>query len=304
MKLFIIGNGFDLAHFIESSYNDFYIYLKETYNVTDEQYYYIESVTSGYDDDIMVDESLVGLIVSVISEATGEDWKDFENALGVINYKGMFDQEVDDFENPFEYTSINEQIGESIYNSLSKINDLFKEWIETISIKRIIVKSSLQNLIDEENDIFLTFNYTRTLEDIYKCKNVTHMHGTVDGEVMVGHGFILEHGDEPDLNLQYLGAEDYIERIHEYLRKKTEVAIENNINFFNSLSNRITDIYSIGFSYSDVDMIYIKKILERIRSEDIVWHLNDYEDIEKRDIFKNKIIERNFKGRFNEFNLD
>lgn len=303
MKLFIIGNGFDLAHRIESSYNDFYNYLKETYNVKDEQYY-IENIAASYDDEISVDETLVGLIVNVICETTGEDWNDFEEALGLINYEGMFDQEVDDFKNPFEYSSINEQIGENIYKSFSKINDLFKEWMETISISRAIVKRNFQNTIDKDNDIFFTFNYTKTLEEKYNCKKVTHIHGTIDEDIKLGHGITLEHGDEPNLNINYLGAEDYIERVHEFLRKKTEDAIKYHEDFFNSINNSITEIYSIGFSFSDVDMIYFKKILGIIKSDEIIWYLSDYESIEDRENFKNRIQECNFEGEFNVFSLN
>lgn len=30
-KLFVIGNGFDLAHRLQTSYEDFYMYLKSQY---------------------------------------------------------------------------------------------------------------------------------------------------------------------------------------------------------------------------------------------------------------------------------
>ena len=46
MKLFILGNGFDISHKIACRYSDFYIYLKE--NRTDildamEKFYSVES---------------------------------------------------------------------------------------------------------------------------------------------------------------------------------------------------------------------------------------------------------------------
>ncbi|MBO4594898.1 MAG: hypothetical protein J5697_04280 [Clostridia bacterium] len=42
----------------------------------------------------------------------------------------------------------------------------------------------------EENDLFLTFNYTKTLEKIYSINesSVCHIHGTVNQDIYFGHG--------------------------------------------------------------------------------------------------------------------
>ncbi len=66
----------------------------------------------------------------------------------------------------------------------------------------------------------------------------------------------------------------------------------------------ISDIYSIGFSFSNVDMPYIKEVLSYLPGageKNITWHLCDFDDDNKKKAFKQKIIEFGFKGKFGDY---
>ena len=68
---------------------------------------------------------------------------------------------------------------------------------------------------------------------------------------------------------------------------------------FNDL-HLVEEIYSYGFSYSDVDMVYIKKICQSVSTDSIVWYLHSY-DNSKADIVKSKIRACGFDGKFDVF---
>ena len=65
--------------------------------------------------------------------------------------------------------------------------------------------------------------------------------------------------------------------------------------FFQKLENEnITEIYSYGFSFSDVDMIYIKKICSDVDTDNVIWYLNDYGlDDTKKSRIEEKIYVKN-----------
>lgn len=303
MKLFIIGNGFDLAHNMKTSYKDFYNYLIEEYKVNKDIDYYLQNIDFDLDEEIMLNENLAGLLVSAINETSGGDWSDFETTLGKLDYSEMIDRNFDDFDNPFEYTSLNEQTGNAVYKAFSEIKKLFNDWLETITIDNVRTNHKFLKFVNTNLDIFLSFNYTKVLEEKYKCLKITHIHGTSDGEIEVGHGSINNVDEEPSFDIGILGAETYFEKIHELLRKKTENAISKNKDFFDMIKTGVSEIYSIGFSFSDVDMVYIEEIVNRINSNEVIWYFDTFDSIQKRDVYKSKIIKCNYKGRFSTFNL-
>lgn len=79
---------------------------------------------------------------------------------------------------------------EKIAKSLPEI---FARWISTIDVKNAEVKKDFENLlIEDENNFFITFNYTKTLEEIYGINEnyICHIHGYIDEDsnILVGHG--------------------------------------------------------------------------------------------------------------------
>ena len=72
--------------------------------------------------------------------------------------------------------------------------------------------------------------------------------------------------------------------------------------FFDSIDAGIKEVYSIGFSFADVDLIYFKEICKKL-SVDTVWFLNDYnsDDIPK---FQKRLRKCGFKGKFDVFHIN
>ena len=140
-----------------------------------------------------------------------------------------------------------------------------------------------------------------TLEKVFYVpqNHICHIHGLQGSELIFGHGNDENLMDE--FESSYIGAEFELNSIHKFLRKDTMHAIEMNSNFFDMLSKfYIYEIYSWGFSFSNVDMIYIKKIVELINGgKNCIWYISGYDkwhgNFKK---IKNKIKKCGFLGRF------
>ena len=172
--LYIIGNGFDQHHDIQCSFLNFMEWIKEN------------------------DAGLFLTLTQVYNNAWEHYWwRDFENSLAQLNIiyyankKGnLYDPEYikeGSIEEKTEYAS------KKIIEEFSKINDslrnAFQKWLSDVykncpKDKKIVFPN--------EDSIFLTFNYTKTLEDIYgiDAKRIYHIHGVIDDKdsIEFGHG--------------------------------------------------------------------------------------------------------------------
>ena len=145
-----------------------------------------------------------------------------------------------------------------------------------------------------EGSIFLTFNYTKTLEDIYKidAKRIYHIHGVIEDKdsMVVGHGLgeeVLNDmlkkqepriGDVWNKKLNRMTRLQIVTPKHKELaalsslesivslKKDVEGCIEKNQQFFNEILD-VERIYVYGFSFSSIDMPYLEKIIRRTKSE-------------------------------------
>ncbi len=309
-KLFIIGNGFDVSHKLPTRYSDFQDYLKENYPDASEEYLIVpESFTMPDGDEKYDDDEVVGFLLKIITEteATGEAWSDLENTLGELDFDECFDNwyadddddDADDDDNDWNEAYGNEDIASNISGAVRMIKEYFSDWIETIDIYGIERKTKFYHLIDENNDLFLTFNYTETLEEIYGAKNVYHIHGKQGGKLVFGHGNNMDNYD--DYMNRNIGSENHLSELQIALKKDTETFINHNKSLFKELG-AVDEIYSYGFSFSDVDMIYIKEICRLSSTENIVWFIHDY-DSDKFDAFKEKINNCGFKGTVEMFTV-
>ena len=128
MKLFVIGNGFDISHGIPCKYSDFYHYLNE--NREDileimEKYYYVDS--------------------------DSELWSDFESSLEEdINYESLSEivsENIpnfasDDFRDGDWYDAqiyIEQECDELLEN----IRSGFEKWIESLNTSEVCKKYKL-----------------------------------------------------------------------------------------------------------------------------------------------------------------
>lgn len=202
--------------------------------------------------------------------------------------------------NPWHEANNNEDQAAELAGCVPMILNLFADWVDTINISSAITRPKITALIDSQRDHFLSFNYTRTLEELYGVRYVCHIHGVQGGKgnLLFGHG-AGRRFDEDNMS-SYIGCEDGLEEIQRALRKDTERALHAHRGFFQKLTYGFSAIYSYGFSFGDVDQIYLKEIFRMANTENIVFYLNKY-DKDKHEQQKEIIQNCGFCGKFDTF---
>lgn len=217
-----------------------------------------------------------------------EKWKSFEEDLAKIPLYSI----VNEYKNYNESNRINlpTSFGCSVCKEVeiltnTNIPKLFFEWVISLSKKKNkLNKSAFETDIIkdiQEDDIFIIFNYTNTLEDILGVKNEDsrfyHIHGRADNpdSIVVGH-----NNKDKSTFTSLDNQEDYINEMYASLYKNPEIVIDRNKDLWEKISklNKV-DIYEYGWSCSDVDIDYIEKIVEclnPIGNDNIRLYLNDF----------------------------
>lgn len=304
-KLFIIGNGFDQAHGLSTSYNDFRQYLISTYysNSTDDECFCwgnIPELRSGKDvEEFFDDKEVIQFLMYTIDDTAQDKWGDIESALGRLNFDSAFSElpqvfDLDGDRNLFKEAYQNEDASYAIMKSFIIILDYFNEWINSIDLSNVHLKPSISALFNPSNDLFLSFNYRETLEKIYRIPSVCHIHGKIDSKLVFGHTY--DPLFDNDRFSKFWGSENNLEKLHSLLRKNTSDALENNISFFNALNDQIDQVYVFGFSFSECDTAYIKEIMKHINSN-VPCFLHDHDSSQKKRIEK-MLAEYGTPGRY------
>jgi hypothetical protein len=167
MTLYIIGNGFDLEHKIASSFKDFKEYLRKV------------SATSFIDHCINY-------------YSFKDDWSNFEEMLSKPKMKEILldnlcwltnDDSNIDFVIKIEdfFNFIVSELKENLFDWINAIN-------KTLDKEKIELKYNFS-----EDDFFITFNYTQTLEILYDIpkEKICHLHGCVENKktMVIGHNY-------------------------------------------------------------------------------------------------------------------
>lgn len=308
MNLFIIGNGFDLAHELKTSYDDFRAYLQEEYPDADSKEFIMPYVYTMPDGGETVDDELaVSFLMRIISTTEGDRWRDVETTLGLLDFDECFDGidydlDSDDDIDPWKQVYRNEDIALNLLLPMTKISEYFSDWIDTIEISdRMPKKHDFARLINANEDLFLTFNYTETLEQVYGAKNVCHIHGKQGEEILFGHGNDTDYSDK---NMSaYIGAENILDQIQANLRKDTYSALKQHIDFFDKIDSQVNKVYSFGFSFSEVDAVYIEQICSKLTNPNTVWYLNGYDDKSKRYEYMKSLSKCGYKGKYSTYSV-
>lgn len=308
-KLFIIGNGFDRAHGLNTSYEDFHQYLKENYpDASFDGYNTPESSRVMPDGGIEYEDvDAVGFIMEVISRAEpdGENWSNLETSLGHLDLHEYMDNWLDDGDeddNPYHEVYRNQDLAANLVGAILEITEYFADWIDTIEIIDTQPIARFEKLIDRDKDWFLTFNYTETLEILYGAKNVCHIHGKQGGELLFGHGDDTDYTE--DFMNRHIGSEDSLQAMQEKLRKNTKGAIATSQAFFQDISNVVNEIYSFGFSFSKVDEVYVQEICRRMSTAHVTWFLHERNNNDDESSKYQAIIRScGFKGKFETFSV-
>lgn len=295
-KLYVIGNGFDLHHNLNTRYRTFGVYLKENY------------------------PDIYGQLIEYFGLPDLNDkgqceydyilWAEFEKSLSLLDQETVLEAHSDSIANPgspdfrdrdWEAFAIDiESVVENLTLALFKA---FSEFIRNIDFPSL--DHDLELKLDK-NATYINFNYTDTLERYYGISrdNILYIHGNaneLNDELILGHGidpnnFKPEDPRQPE-GLSSEEAEMWIEQMadnydHSFelgkdallqyfsrSYKNTKEIIESNANFFGSLTH-IHEIIFLGHSLSSIDLPYVKEISVNSTSN-VIWSVSYYGNDEK-----------------------
>ena len=153
-KLFVIGNGFDIAHSLPTKFDpDF------------------KSIALKYEQDNFWE---------LYQSREDDIWSDFENLLGCPDFNAL--EEIFDGYAP-DYLSDRESDRDSIIVQVDlngKLRDALCEFADAADkhLQYVQANESIAQLI-ELDGYYITFNYTHTLEKVYGIPNehILHIHG-------------------------------------------------------------------------------------------------------------------------------
>lgn len=163
--LHIIGNGFDLHHGIASLYSDF------------KEYAWRHSGLDVY---------WIGLLETCYPTKNKENgelelWCDLEHALGNIDFQNAFDESTEDIELEEDHeirfqAQMEDAPKYHMEMMFEAFHGIFEEWVDHIDIDGQPV--ALPHF--DRKGMFLSFNYTETLETLYEIPKtqINYIHGS------------------------------------------------------------------------------------------------------------------------------
>lgn len=265
-SLYIIGNGFDRHHDIPSDYRDFGHYLeavdRDTYrkveayfNVDDEFWWQFEQQLANFDTDAAIDYASQFLM-----SYGADDWSD----SGHHDYQYELDRVVE---------------------AVSKtLQERFAQWVRQLPIP-LPSTCNTGSLPLDPNALYLSFNYTQTLQCTYGIPDgqILHIHGKASSpsdRLILGHGWertvsdSLNHSvDMSDADIRVIEGNEIVDGYFSATFKPTAQIIADNQTFFSKLKP-IRQIYVMGHSLAEVDAPYFAEIIKNIDSSSVRWMIS------------------------------
>ena len=181
----------------------------------------------------------------------------------------------------------------------------FNAWIASLDK----AEDSKRIHLIRKDSLFITFNYTRTLEELYQIPDnqVLHIHGMVgDDELILGHGKNYAELKEdyemtlsqPPADLDEEELEDWYSSHYDFVTQQTqEVAISQIASLQKDVQQIISDnrsiwdslaeveiIHVFGFSFSYIDMPYLSTIINHINTDKVKWVISAFSNRDREKI--------------------
>ncbi len=247
-NFFIIGNGFDCHHGLKTEFRNFEKYISVTY------------------------PHLYGWLDMRFSPLRkGEYWKDIETCLANCSYDTIVDEayagrrslsESDSYWGDLQYNLSVER------DNFCQVKKALDEWINQIESEVKTLKP--KNFPFRENDLYLTFNYTSTLETVYRIpsEKILHIHGTWERNSKV-----LGHNVDSELDIERLEDHEYpwiadeansiLEEMPTIFYKNSPSLISDNREFFEYVTHAAHIVF-MGWSIGKQDILYLDEIGKKI----------------------------------------
>lgn len=281
--LYIIGNGFDRFNNLPTSYWDFHEWL----------------IKNGHSSFV---ESLEMFFEEIDANGKSLLWSDFERALGRFDIEKSFDlmtSQSAEIRNEVEkYISelsdnINIHFSEPLRRQMSQY---FVEWVHSINeeiYRRPTISTAPYGIKYFAKDgLFLTFNYTETLEFTFGVpeNQICHVHNRVkDDEIpIVGHNTKKIKIEFPISIMK--GESDEKQAMAEVidgLRKDHSLLMNKRKKFFDMITPEIKHVVVYGHSISEIDMPYFEFIKAHV-NETAHWSISCYNSDEIRGL--NRVV--------------
>jgi hypothetical protein len=255
-KLIIIGNGFDRAHDMKTTYWDFRDFIEIRYPE-------ILEVLEHY---------------SLRSKETL--WNDFENSLSKLDIDRLRDNSLiatirgrndDDY-----YSGEDEGVGYFLNEEIGFIyqwSDLILEWVSDYIV--LPEDKVFQKSILNDDNYFFSFNYTDTLEYTYGIDDnrVRHIHGRAgyNEDLVMGHrndALLKElNNNQVDYALQQKES-SLMESVLNYMKAsyKDVSSIIKSWKVYLEEYKNVNEIHIIGWSVNKIDLPYLDLIIELVPS--------------------------------------
>lgn len=246
--LFIIGNGFDRAHNIKSSYKDFRDWL----------------VSAQYQDYVSYWEGLFPKIDNKMPLL----WKDFEEAIGIYNPDEIHFRYFQGKDYGVYDEKIQLRVTDRIRPYIEKIPIVMRDWAKDITYHNI--NPIFSGLTPDSK--YLTFNYTLVLEDCYHIpsQNICHIHGNIkDESIIVGHNK-SRYIESPKFLNNFEKSKMNIVALMNQNVKPVGDLIQKHRYFFDSLHG-FQRVYVYGHSLSQIDIPYFEEVAKNV-APNCVWY--------------------------------
>lgn len=295
MRLLIIGNGFDLHHGLKTGYKDYAHFLQEHYPNT------LESIqSSDYFDGECLD----------VFDSEDYFWTDVEGNLK-FNFDLMLEESVGGY-----YPDLMEKSDarwhRAEFDSEAKVKMIdtafttyaLVNWVQLIDVTKVDETREVTLL---SSDVFVSFNYTETLEKVYKVpsERILHIHGCISNPESLQFGNPNQTPSVVRKKYESLYGED------EFYGMSIEPAANNYVALADSFSKDIDsnipkleaflagkdidEVVIMGHSYLGVDKPYYEKVLLP-RFLSAKWTIFCYTD-KDFDAAQKYISERQLNGR-------
>lgn len=269
--LYVIGNGFDLHHGLDTSYESFGEFLKQA----DKELH-----------------ALLNYYFHLSSFNKESPWSDFESKLANFDFEEAMNEFSDrdvcvsakDFRDR-DWHTYEQEVIRLVDRLTSGIKDAFERFILNVKFPDKIEDKRIRI---SPHALFLNFNYTDTLERYYAIKkeNLLYIHnraGDTSG-VILGHGTLPgdistegENEEQEPSNLSAEEMEQWLEwksgqydysvesaksaaiSYYEKSFKNTESILSENSDFFEKIGS-VSNVTVLGHSMSNVDWEYFSKI--------------------------------------------
>lgn len=256
-RLYVIGNGFDKHHRMPSGYDAFGRFVAHV----DPDLFQTASEFLFWDDDL---------------------WADFEANLAHIDEDAILDDAGnylasygDDDWSDDSHHSYQRRIDEIVSALSSDLRRHFVDWIRTLAPPAPGSGYSPANI--DPAALFLTFNYTPTLQRLYGVpeRNVLHIHGRSSdaaADIILGHGWkrpaprpmLNEEGEEIDeRDTRIIEGENRIRQYFADTFKPTEQILQRHAVAFQGLG-AINEVWVMGHSFAEVDLPYFAAIRDHV----------------------------------------